>query len=304
VDLITADSQQALARGPLAFPVSPFDADGELDLRVAERHLAWLLDHGPSAVFPAAGTGEFFSLASHEIDRLIDNAVHITAGRLPVVAPAGRSVHDAIDMARSAERRGAGAILVFPPYLAAGGPDGLVAYAEAILRATRLPVIVYHRAGARYPVEGLIGLAEAHPHFIGVKDGLGDVDLIVRVHAAVGDRLIVLGGLPTAETFALPYLDLGVLTYSSAIFNFAPSWATRYHRAATARDHATVERMLFDFVAPYVALRERRPGYAVSIVKAGMRLVGRDAGRVRPPLEQFDDEASARLADLLGGVAL
>jgi 5-dehydro-4-deoxyglucarate dehydratase len=119
----------------------------------------------------------------------------------------------------------------------------------------------------------------------------------------MGDRLTYIGGLPTAETYALPYLELGVTTYSSAIFNFLPEWAVTFYKAARARDRATVMAGLRDFVLPYVALRNRGRGYAVSIVKAGMTAVGRPAGPVRAPLTDLSPAEAAELAVLIAKVS-
>ena len=62
---------------------------------------------------------------------------------------------------------------------------------------------------------------------------------MTRVYPRMGDRLTYVGGLPTAETFALPYLDMGVTTYSSAVFNFVPEFATKFYAAVRRRDHET-----------------------------------------------------------------
>jgi 5-dehydro-4-deoxyglucarate dehydratase len=88
---------------------------------------------------------------------------------------------------------------------------------------------------------------------------------------------------------------MGVTTYSSAIFNFMPEWALQFYQLVRARDRDGVLRELRDFVLPYIAIRNRGRGYAVSIVKAGMDAIGRPAGSVRPPLT---DLLAAERADL------
>jgi 5-dehydro-4-deoxyglucarate dehydratase len=80
--------------------------------------------------------------------------------------------------------------------------------------------------------------------------------------------LTYVGGLPTAETFALPYLDMGVTTYSSAVFNFVPEFATAFYAAVRRRDHAVIDAGLRNFILPLIAIRNRKKGYAVSIIKA------------------------------------
>jgi 5-dehydro-4-deoxyglucarate dehydratase len=97
----------------------------------------------------------------------------------------------------------------------------------------------------------------------------------------------------------MPYLEMGVSTYSSAIFNFLPEWALRFHNAVRARDRITVLREIKEFVLPYIAIRNRGKGYAVSIVKAGMTVVGRHAGPVRPPLTDLTEEERSELKSLV-----
>ena len=122
---------------------------------------------------------------------------------------------------------------------------------------------------------------------------------MTRVHTTLGDRLTYIGGLPTAETFALPYLDMGVTTYSSAVFNFVPEFATNFYAAVRQRDHETIQAGLKDFILPLIAIRNRKKGYAVSIIKAGMKVIGRDSGPVRPPLTDLTEQEMAELTALV-----
>jgi hypothetical protein len=119
---------------------------------------------------------------------------------------------------------------------------------------------------------------------VGFKDGIGEIELMVAIRRRLGDRLAYLGGLPTAEVYAAAYRAIGVPVYSSAVFNFVPRTALQFYDALVNDDRATTDRLLDTFFLPYLAIRNRRAGYAVSIVKAGARLVGKDAGPVRPPL--------------------
>jgi len=119
--------------------------------------------------------------------------------------------------------------------------------------------------------------------------------------------LTYVGGLPTAETFALPYLDMGVTTYSSAVFNFVPEFATAFYAAVRRRDHAVIDAGLRNFILPLIAIRNRKKGYAVSIIKAGMKVIGRDSGPVRSPLTDLNEseirEVAALVASLPGTIA-
>ena len=142
-------------------------------------------------------------------------------------------------------------------------------------------------------------LVDTCPNLIGYKDGLGDIELMVAIRRKLGERVAYLGGLPTAEIFAGAYKALGVPVYSSAVFNFIPKTAMDFYRAIAADDHATVGKLIDDFFLPYLKIRNRRAGYAVSIVKAGAKLVGHSAGPVRAPLTDLTEEEMAQLDALI-----
>ncbi|OBC01689.1 5-dehydro-4-deoxyglucarate dehydratase [Mycobacterium sp. 852013-50091_SCH5140682] len=288
-----------LGSGLLSFPVTHFTADLAVDEPAYRANIARLGQYDVAGLFAAGGTGEFFSLTPEEIALLVRAAVASAPSATPVLAPAGLGARQAVEMARAAEDAGAEGILLFPPYLTEASPSGLREYVQTVCQNTSLGVVAYNRANAIYPAQVLAQIADSCPNFIGFKDGVGDLEAMTRVHATLGDRLVYIGGLPTAELFAVPYLELGVTTYSSAIFNFLPEFALAFYAAVRRRDSATIRRLLDEIVLPYVTLRERQPGYAVSIVKAGMRLTGHSAGPVRPPLTDLDDAESAMLAQII-----
>jgi 5-dehydro-4-deoxyglucarate dehydratase len=295
-----AELANRISAGLLSFPVTHFGQNGDFLPKKYRHHIGWMLEHDTAALFAAGGTGEFFSLTLAEYSEVVSAAVLEIAGRVPVLAGCGYGTRTAIEFARAAEVAGADGLLLFPPYLVNADSAGLIAHARAVCDSTDLGVIFYNRDNsvlAESPLEQLCGLC---PNLIGLKDGHGDLELMTRICTRLGGRLVFVGGLPTAETFALPYLEIGVSTYSSAIFNFLPRFAQSFYAAVRRRDHATVREMLRDFVLPYIAIRNRRKGYAVSIVKAGLRAVGRDPGPVRAPLT---DLAPAEVEELKSLIA-
>jgi len=293
------DVARRLGSGLLSFPVTHFDADGRFVEDAYRAHCSWMLEYELSGLFAAGGTGEFFSLTPAEVAQVVAAAVAEAGGRLPVISGCGYGTAIATGIARDAEKAGADGLLLLPPYLVGAKQEGLAQHIEAVCRATGLGVIVYNRDNAIVNDETLAGLCERNPNLVGFKDGVGDIELMTRIHARMGDRLTYIGGLPTAETFATPYLTMGVTTYSSAIFNFMPEWALAFYRSVRADDRVAVLNQLRDFVLPYITLRNQGRGYAVSIVKAGMRMVGRDAGPVRSPLTDLSPAEDAQLRALI-----
>jgi len=288
-----------LKSGLLSFPVTHFDARLEFDEPRYRDHLAWQAGFDVAGLFAAGGTGEGFSLTTPEIETVVRAAVSEVGGRVPVIAPATGGTAQAIEQVRAAEAAGADGILLLPPYLTEADQIGLVEHVSAVCASTRLGIIVYSRANAVFGDTAVAALADRNANFIGFKDGVGNIEQLTRVYAKVGDRLTYIGGLPTAETFALPLLQLGVSTYSSAIFNFVPEFAVGFYNDVKAQDRDAVYRKLNDFVIPYLDIRDRVKGYAVSIVKAGLTAVGREGGPVRPPLQNLTEADLADLTELV-----
>jgi 5-dehydro-4-deoxyglucarate dehydratase len=288
-----------VGNGLLSFPVTHFTAEGAFDSETYQSHVEYLLNHGPAALFAAGGTGEFFSLDLDEYERVIVSAVDAAAGRAPVVAGVGYGTALAMEFARRAERAGADGILLLPPYLVQVEQEGLLRHVAALCRAVGIGVIVYHRDNSLFGLDTLRRLCEAHPNLIGFKDGHGHVEQLTCLISILRDRLVYVGGMPTAEVYANANHGIGVSTYSSAIFNFIPEFALRFYAAVQARDRGFTSEALRSFFEPYLAIRNRRRGYAVSIVKAGLRLVGRSAGPVRAPLIDLTAEEDTLLAALI-----
>ncbi len=302
-DYSPTDLAAQLKSGLLSFPVTHFDADLSFDEAGYRKHLAWLSEHPVAGLFAAGGTGEGFSLTFDETDRVVRAAVEEVAGSVPVLAPATGNTLNAVAQAKAAEAAGADGLLLMPPYLTEAGQKGLVEHVSRICEATDLGVVVYSRANAVLQADAVAELADRNPTLVGFKDGVGNIEQMTRTYARVGDRLMYVGGLPTAETFALPLLQLGVSTYSSALFNFVPQWAIEFYDAVRAQDRDEVYRRLNEFVIPYLDIRDRTSGYAVSIVKAGLAAIDRPAGPVRPPLTDLAEAEVDELRALVGTIS-
>lgn len=288
--------------GVLFFPVTPFTDKGTVDGRLLKEHISSRLPFGPGGVFPACGTGEFHALSLAEVRTVVRAAVEVVAGTVPVVAGAGGPLGHAIEAAKVAEDAGADALLVLPPYLVTGPSEGLVAYIEAVARASSLPVIVYHRGNAKFTAASMATLA-ADPKVIGFKDGLGDVglaqEIVSAIRASGREDFALFNGLLTAELTQGAYRGLGIPLYSSAAFAMAPEIATAYYDAYEAGDEERRNALLEGFYEPLVRLRDQTPGFGVSLIKAGLRLGGLSVGSVRPPLVDPSEEQLVQLSAIL-----
>lgn len=288
--------------GVLFFPVTPFTESGDVDTERLAQHVAKGVDAGPGGVFIACGTGEFHALDAPELRTIVRTAVDVVGGRIPVYAGAGGSIAQATAFAEAAADAGADGLLLLPPYLVEMPQAGLVAYTRTVTDATDLPVIVYNRNNARYTEASAVQVAQLDK-VVGFKDGTGDLDQVARIVRAVTDALAptdkpfqFFNGLPTAEVSQQAYRAIGVTLYSSATFAFAPELALAFYQALESGNEPLTAALLREFFHPLVRLRDTVPGYAVSLIKAGVALEGIDAGAVRPPLvmPSADDIAELR----------
>jgi 5-dehydro-4-deoxyglucarate dehydratase len=273
----------AMFNGLLFFPITPYRSDGEVDLAELAAHVKRGVDDGAGGVFVACGTGEFSALEPGEYAEVVRTAVEAVAGRVPVFA-------------------GADGMLLLPPYLTEASGPGLVGYVREATRKD-LPAIVYNRANARFNEDSAVAVARL-PQVIGFKDGAGDLDMMSRIVRAVRDEgtnpsFLFFNGMPTAEVTQRAYRAIGVPLYSSAAFAFAPRIALAYYDALERDDLATLEALERSFYHPLARLRAKGAGYAVSLIKAGVELVGHSSGGVRPPLTEVTPEHQQELDRIL-----
>ena len=288
-----------ISYGLLSFPLTDFDEQLAFAPKPYAERLEWLMPYGATALFAAGGTGEFFSLDPQEFSQVVETAAQTCKGRMPIIAGAGGGTSLAIKYAQEAERLGAQGVLLLPHYLTEASQEGLVAHVTAVCKSVKFGVIVYNRNACRLTPQSLMQLADQCPNLIGFKDGFGDIESFISIRRQLGNRFAYLGGLPTAELFAGPYMAMGCPVYSSAVFNFIPRTAIEFYNAHHAGDTQTTNRLIDEFFLPYVALRNQGHGYAVSIVKAGATLVGHGAGPVRPPLSDLKPNEVEQLAQLI-----
>jgi 5-dehydro-4-deoxyglucarate dehydratase len=214
------------------------------------------------------------------------------------VAGIGYGTQLALHFVKAAEEAGADGLLVMPPYLIQSEQEGLYQHYRRLANSTPLGLIIYQRDNAIFTPQAAGRLA-ALKNIIGFKDGHGDMERLLRIQMAVGDRLAFINGMPTAELSAQAFAGLGVFNYSSAVFNFVPALSQAFYKALTTGDAQRVSLLLEGFYRPFAELRDRQKGYAVSLIKTGLKVTGKSAGGVRPPLLNPSAEDEAQLKSIV-----
>jgi 5-dehydro-4-deoxyglucarate dehydratase len=292
---MTPRELRSVLLGPIGFPVTPFDTRLALDLAALRANLEAMLLDPPAAIVAAGGTGELYSITPAEHAEIVRVAVEACRGRVPVIAGVGFNTAIATDLAATAARLGADGVLVFPPYYPNADEPGLFDYYAAVASATDLAMLIYSRdwfhPGPAF-VERLVSLRS----LVAWKDGQGDVRRLQILMSSIGDRLTWIGG--AGDDMVAAYYAAGVRSYTSSVANVAPRLARRLHELASSRDR-DLDAVMTQMIVPLYALRARRRGYEVSVMKALMDEVGLAGGPVRPPLPRLtaeDLDAVRRLA--------
>lgn len=286
-------------RGVIAFPITPFADDLKLNESAFQSHVDFLVRSGLHSIVAAGGTGELYSMTIDEIRRVYRLAVEAVGGRVPLIAGVGYNLAIATDLARDAEKAGADAILVLPHYYGRAEDDGMFAYYAGVAKSVDVAVFPYARDAAVFS-PGLVARLAELPNVVAFKDGQADLRAWARIREHVGDRLVWLAGV--GDDMVNSYFAAGAEGFTSSAANFMPDVALGLFHAASKGNYAEVNRLLTTRIRPVYNVRSRRRGYEVTTTKEAMNLLGKQGGRVRPPLAELTADDRRALRDALGAM--
>lgn len=287
-------------RGILGFPIAPYSLDGGIDEKGLATNIEFLINNGLSSIFIACGSGEFHAINKAEYQTMVEVAVSVAGGKVPVYTGVGGNISHALEVLKLSEELGADGYLIFPPYLIEGEQEGLYNYYKTIVESSYLNAILYQRDNAILQLATLQRLVEEFPQIVGLKDGHGNMELNLEMTQTLGDRLDWLNGMPFAEITMPAYVPMGFNAYSSAISNYIPHISRLYYEALLEGNHQLVKDIYVDVLLPINQIRKSKKGYAVSLIKAGMKIIGLPVeNAVRPPLVPVQDEDYKKLERII-----
>ena len=215
--------------GSIPALVTPFAA-GRVDEALFREFVAWQIAEGSDGLVPCGTTGEGATLNDAEHRRLIEIAVEVAAGRVPVIAGCGSNdTAHAIALTRSARDAGADAALHVPPYYNRPNQDGIYGHLLAVA-GEGIPVVLYNvpsRTITDIAVETMARLAQL-PNLVGVKDATGNLARVSAQRAACGADFVQLSG---NDDMALGFNAMGGVGCVSVTANVAPSLCSEFQRA-------------------------------------------------------------------------
>jgi 5-dehydro-4-deoxyglucarate dehydratase len=268
--------------GVIGFPVTPFRPDLSVDLEALRHNVRAMLASPLAAVVAAGGTGELYSLTPREHLDVVRLVVEEARDKVPVIAGTGFNTALGVELARQAADAGASGILAFPPYYPGAEEEGVLKYYATLGEATPLGLLIDSRDWFHPSAATVERLAAAIPNLIAWKDGQGDIRRLQMIKERVGDRLCWIGG--AGDDMVPAYYAIGIRAFTSSIANVSPQLALQLHDAGSQGDSAALQQMMTRYVVPLYAMRARRKGHEVTVMKELMTMLGLRGGVVRPPL--------------------
>jgi len=292
---------KARLRGVLAFAITPFTDEQELDERALAHIIDVMCQSGIQVVVCAGAVGEFFSLSLEEYQQVIRTTVRAARGRVPVIAGIGHSTRLACELARYAEAEGVSGLMINPFYYVDPDLEGLCRHYEALAEASTLGQIIFSTGQFSYTPELVERLAQID-NVIGLKDEVGDLKTFVATVERLGDRLAWINGM--AEPLTAAYFACGATSFTTGMANFSPEIPLSIYNAAEAKDYTTVRSLVAQKITRISQLRAKRKGYSTAVLKESMNLVGLPAGPCRWPLTPLRAEDREELKVILRDLKL
>ena len=282
--------------------VTPFRQDGSIDETAFRNLVAWQVESGIDFLVPCGTTGETPTLSRDEWLQVIDLAVEVAAGRVPIVAGAtSNSTSDAVQKAKEiAARPGVDAILTANPYYNKPTQEGQYRHFRAIAEAVEKPIIVYNvpgRTGANLEPATLARLTEV-PNIVGVKEASGSVNQIAEICGLVPEHFCVLSG---DDAVTLPVIALGGVGIISVASNEIPAEMATMTRAALSNDWDTARKIC----RKYLPLMQANFIESSPLpVKAVMAMMGKIEEVYRLPLVPMRRDTRSKLQKIASEAGL
>jgi 4-hydroxy-tetrahydrodipicolinate synthase len=260
--------------------VTPFRLDGSLDLDAAAGLASYLVDElGNDGLVISGTTGESPTTSDAEKADLLRAVLDAVGDRARIVAGVGTfNTEHTLELSATAAKIGAHGLLVVTPYYSKPPQAGIVEHFRRIADATEVPVMLYDipgRAAVAIATDSMLRLAE-HPRIVAVKDAKSDLAESARIIAQT--RLAYYSG---DDAMTLPLLSVGAVGVVGTSTHFSAVGTKQLIEAYLAGDVATALRMHQQLLPIYTGVFATQ---GCILVKAGLRLQGRDVGGLRPPL--------------------
>lgn len=298
----------SLFRGICASTVTPFDRDGQLRLELLPAHIDWIIGEGANAISPLGSSGEFCAMEIDDRKRVLEAAMAACNGRVPVVAGTHHySTRLTIELSRHAERAGATALLIVPPYYMAPTPTQTMDHYRRVAEAVSIPIVLYHNiplTAIDLKTQHLVTLFEERA-IAGVKMSNPESERICQLLQATRGELFVYAGL---DTVAFDGLCHGAHGWISGIPSIVPRAARVLYDAIAVEGNLEKARRQWRLLAPLMRLQfssylaQGEGTHWFSVMKATLNLIGPPVGEPVPPIAPLPSSDHPQLVKILSAL--
>ena len=285
-------------RGSYTVCVTPFDAEGRVDLDSLRRYVDWQIAEGVHGLIPLGSTGEFLSLTRDERAAVAETVITQTAGRVPVlIGTAAEWTDEAVALSREAESLGADGVMLVPPYYSSPTEAELVAHFTKVAEALSIPVMLYNNPfTANVDLSAaLVGRLSQVDNISYIKDTSKNVHRVTELLEACQGRMTVFAGYYPWESYLA-----GAEGYSSVMSNIAPRLSADMFTRTV--DGSGEGRAIYLRCLPLI--NALAGDLYVSATKAAMGMVGQPMGDPRPPRLPLPAAKRAELRAILTDLGL
>lgn len=267
--------------GVMPAMTTSFDDKMQIDHAFMAKHAAWMIDAGCTGIVSLGSLGEAATLAFEEKEAILKNMVGSLKGRAPVVAAiSSLSTHEAVALAKSAEKIGCSGLMVLPPYVYLGDWRETKAHVGAIFQATKLPCMLYNNPvayGTDFIPEQIQELAAEYENLQAVKESSTDVRRVTAIRALTGNRLHIFVGV---DDSIVEGIAAGATGWVAGLVNAFPHESVALFRYATEKQDAQAFE-LYRWFLPLLRM-DTVPKF-VQLIKQVQEEVGMGSARVRAP---------------------
>jgi dihydrodipicolinate synthase/N-acetylneuraminate lyase len=304
----TAGSLDPLPAGIVASSVTPFAAEGEIDLQLLKPHIDWLIAEGANGLSPLGSSGEFCALEIDQRKRVLEEVIDLNGGRLAVWAGTHHySTSTTIDLSKHAAAAGADALLIVPPYYMAPTAGQTMDHFRRIAGAVDLPIILYHNVPLTcvdLKTDHLLTLFREGA-IAAVKMSNPEPDRICQLLQESDGALRVYCGI---DSVAFEGLCHGAHGWISGIPSIVPRAARALYEAIAVRSDLRAAREQWRLLSQLMRLefsaysnRGQGPHW-FSVMKATLNLVGPPVGDPQLPVQPLEGETVDELISILKGL--
>jgi len=298
-------SLNPLPAGIVASSVTPFAADGEIDLQLLKPHIDWLIAEGANGLSPLGSSGEFCALEIEERKRVLEKVIELNDGRLALWAGTHHySTRSTIELSKHAAAAGADALLIVPPYYMAPTPEQTMDHYRHIASAVDLPIILYHNIPLTcvdLKTDQLLALYREGV-IAAVKMSNPEPDRICRILQESDGGLIVYCGI---DTVAFEGLCHGAHGWISGIPSIVPRAARALYEAIAVRGDLGAARKQWRLLSQLMRLEfsafshHGQGPHWFSVMKTTLNLIGPPVGDPQLPVQPLQRDRVDELVRIL-----